>query len=194
MIGNKFLLQWIARAFLDVIVPTVGDIGENLVEHAEYMAVCASEDDFAGFSIDSVSVALDVVLTVARLIFNDTSIVGVPDLVVITGVEDAFEVTEEIGSDLNLKVRLWNDRVEWTKLRNRIMETPIGQLDVQVLERELARYNKTVIMTAKGLPLNKVVPKLKASVDEINPVLPIVTDLRNPCLQPRHWEQITKLI
>lgn len=100
MIGNKFLLQWIARAFLDVIVPHVGDIGENLVEHAEYMAVCASEEDFAGFSIDSVSVALDVVLTVARLIFNDNSIVGVPDLVVITGVEDAFEVTEEIVTQM----------------------------------------------------------------------------------------------
>lgn len=107
---------------------------------------------------------------------------------------DDFEVTEEIGSDLNLKVRLWNDRVEWTKLRTRIMETPINQLDVQVLERELARYNKTVAMTSKGLPLNKVVPKLKASVDEINPVLPIITDLRNPAMQPRHWEQITKLI
>eukprot|EP01033_Poteriospumella_lacustris_P004183 gene4183-2982_t len=73
---------------------------EKILEHAEYMAVCASEDDFAGFSIDSVSVALDVVLTVARLIFNDSSIVGVPDLVVITGVEDAFEVTEEIVTQM----------------------------------------------------------------------------------------------
>jgi dynein heavy chain len=107
---------------------------------------------------------------------------------------DDFEVTEEIGSDLNLKVRLWNDRVEWGKLRNRIMETPINQLDVQLLERELTRYNKTVTMTSKGLPLNKVVPKLKASVDEVNPVLPIITDLRSPALQPRHWDQITKLV
>lgn len=107
---------------------------------------------------------------------------------------DEFEVTEEIGSDLNLKVRLWNDRVEWTKLRNRIMESPISELDVTVLERELVRYNKTVALTGKGLPLNKVVPKLKQSVDEINPVLPIVTDLRSPCLQPRHWDQITKLV
>lgn len=107
---------------------------------------------------------------------------------------DDFEIIEEVGSDLNLKIRLWNDRVEWTKLRTKIMEQPMSSLDVTMLERELAKYNKTVAMTSKGLPMNKVVPKLKQSVDEVNPVLPIITDLRNPCLQSRHWEQITKLV
>jgi dynein heavy chain len=107
---------------------------------------------------------------------------------------DEFELVEEIQSDLNLKIRLWNDRVEWTKLRTRILESPINNLDVTMLEKELSKYNKTIALTSKGLPLNKVVPKLKASVDEINPVLPIVTDLRNPTLKDRHWEKITNLI
>eukprot|EP00599_Poterioochromonas_sp_BG-1_P017876 CAMPEP_0173166600 /NCGR_PEP_ID=MMETSP1105-20130129/22117_1 /TAXON_ID=2985 /ORGANISM="Ochromonas sp., Strain BG-1" /LENGTH=3828 /DNA_ID=CAMNT_0014087887 /DNA_START=639 /DNA_END=12125 /DNA_ORIENTATION=- len=107
---------------------------------------------------------------------------------------DDFELVEEIQSDLSLKVRLWNDRVEWGKLRQRILESPIQELDVSMLEKELNRYNKTVGLTSKGLPLNKVVPKLKASVDEINPVLPIITDLRNPTLKDRHWEKITALI
>ena len=107
---------------------------------------------------------------------------------------DEFELLEEIQSDLNLKVRLWNDRVEWTKLRARILESPINAMDVTMLERELNKYNKTVALTSKGLPLNKVVPKLKASVDEINPVLPIVTDLRNPTLKDRHWDKITTLV
>ena len=107
---------------------------------------------------------------------------------------DDFEILEEINSDLYLKIRLWNDRVEWSKLRQKILDSPINALDVAMLERELARYNKTVAMSTKGLPLNKVVPKLKNSVDEINPVLPIVTDLRNPCLKDRHWEKITNLV
>jgi dynein heavy chain len=107
---------------------------------------------------------------------------------------DDFEMVEEVGLDLNLKVRLWNDRVEWTKLRQRILDSPINSLDCVMLEKELAKYNKTVQMTAKGLPLNKVVPRLKASVDEINPVLPIVMDLRNPCLKDRHWEKINTLV
>ncbi|RYH31858.1 hypothetical protein EON65_01740 [archaeon] len=107
---------------------------------------------------------------------------------------DDFEIIEEISADLYLKIRLWNDRVEWDKLQTRILESPITALDITLLERELVKYNKTVTMASKGLPLNKVVPKLKASVDDINPVLPIVTDLRNPCLKDRHWEKITNLI
>jgi dynein heavy chain len=107
---------------------------------------------------------------------------------------DEFELLEEIQSDLSLKIRLWTDRVEWTKLRARILESPISGLDMTMMERELTKYNKTIGLTSKGLPLNKVVPKLKASVDEINPVLPIVNDLRNPTLKDRHWEKITTLI
>lgn len=107
---------------------------------------------------------------------------------------DDFELIEEISSDLSLKIRLWTDRADWSRLREHILESPINTLDVSMLERELNRFNKTVTMTNKGLPLNKVVPKLKASVDEINPVLPIVTDLRNPCLKDRHWEKINALI
>jgi len=107
---------------------------------------------------------------------------------------DEFEVMDEISGDLNLKIRLWNDRVDWAKLRKRILDSPIQTLDVGMLERELVKFNKTVLLTSKGLPLNKVVPKLRESVDEFNPVLPIVVDLRSPCLKDRHWDQITKLI
>lgn len=34
---------------------------------------------------------------------------------------DEFEVLEEIQTDLNLKIRLWNDRVEWAKIRQGII-------------------------------------------------------------------------
>lgn len=107
---------------------------------------------------------------------------------------DEFELFDEIGADLNLKVRLWNDKAEWGRLRARILGTPINELDVAMLEKELAKYNKTVAMAGKGLPTNKVVPKLKSSVDEFNPVLPLCIDLRNPALQARHWEQIANLV
>ena len=68
------------------------------------------------------------------------------------------------------------------------------ELDVSMLERELARFNKTVYLASKGLPANKVVPRLKASVEELNPILPVVVNLRNPALQDRHWEKIQGLV
>ena len=35
---------------------------------------------------------------------------------------------------------------------------------------------------------------MKESVEEFNPVLPLVTDLGSPCLKDRHWGQITELV
>ena len=107
---------------------------------------------------------------------------------------DEFEILEEVNADLSLKVRLWNDKAEWGQLRRRVLNTGISSLDVASLEKEMVKFNKTVFLASKGLPTNKVVPLLKASVDEFNPVLPVVVDLRNPALKDRHWEKITALV
>ena len=107
---------------------------------------------------------------------------------------DEFELLEDVAADLNLKVRLWKDKSEWAQLRESILGMTIKDLDVPKIEKELARYNKTVFQATKGLLGNKVVPKLKESVEEFNPVLPLVTDLGSPCLKDRHWEQITELV
>ena len=107
---------------------------------------------------------------------------------------DEFEVLEEVGSDLNLKMRLWQDKAEWGNMREKIMNTNINGLDVKSLEKDLERFNRTVFLTGKGLPTNKVVPKLKSSVEEFNPVLPLVNDLGSKCLKDRHWHQITELV
>merc|ERR1711916_174854 len=63
---------------------------------------------------------------------------------------DDFEVLDDVNADLQLKSRLWNDKVEWSGLR----------------EKELNRFNKTVFLSSKALPTNKVVDVLKASVEE----------------------------
>ena len=107
---------------------------------------------------------------------------------------DDFEVLEEVGADLSVKARLWRDKAEWAKLRDGIMATSINTLDVPSLERELSRYNKTILQAGKALPTNKVVPKLKATVELFNPILPLVLDLRSPCLKARHWAKITEVV
>jgi len=107
---------------------------------------------------------------------------------------DEFEVLEEVNADLNLKLRLWTDKAEWGSMRDKVMNTQINGLDVKSLEKDLERFNRTVFLSGKGLPTNKVVPKLKESVEEFNPVLPLVTDLGSKCLKDRHWNQITELV
>ena len=107
---------------------------------------------------------------------------------------EEFEVLDEVGSDLSLKLRLWRDKAEWTKLRTSMLSTDISTIDVGMMEKELTKYNRTVFLAGKGLPNNDVVPFLKESVDELNPVLPVVVDLRNPALKDRHWEELTELL
>ena len=106
---------------------------------------------------------------------------------------DEFEELDEVANDLNLKIRLWMDKAEWFKLRETILNSPIRTFDVAVVEKELQKINKTAYLAAKNLPTNRVAPILKDSVDEFNPVLPVVRDLRSSSLQDRHWQQINKL-
>jgi dynein heavy chain len=42
----------------------------------------------------------------------------------------------------------------------------------------------------KGLPPNKLVPKLRAAVDEYRLLLPVVSALRNKSLKERHWAKV----
>jgi dynein heavy chain len=49
------------------------------------------------------------------------------------------------------------------------------------------RFHKLAAKTERGLPPNRLVPELRASVDEFRQLLPVVAALRNPALKPRHW-------
>jgi hypothetical protein len=55
--------------------------------------------------------------------------------------------------------------------------------DAAALEKDLIKFNKTILLTDKAMPDNKVVAAFKSTVDEISPTLPIITDLRNKALK-----------
>lgn len=46
----------------------------------------------------------------------------------------------------------------------------------------------------RGLIGNKVVPLLKAAIEDFKILLPIILDLRNPALLTRHWNEIQTII
>ncbi|KAG7253818.1 hypothetical protein CRUP_029059, partial [Coryphaenoides rupestris] len=65
---------------------------------------------------------------------------------------------------------------------------------------ELNQEVKTVKQKAqvreswRGLPPNSAVPRLKGNVDAMRDKLPVITDLHNPCLKPRHWEALERVV
>jgi hypothetical protein len=54
----------------------------------------------------------------------------------------------------------------------------------------LCRYHKAVTRIERGLPPNKLVPKLRANVDEFRTLLPVVAAMRNSALKDRHWAKV----
>ena len=38
-------------------------------------------------------------------------------------------------------VRLWNDKAAWAKMRQKILDSPMSELDVVVLEKELSKVS-----------------------------------------------------
>lgn len=60
--------------------------------------------------------------------------------------------------------------------------------------QQVTRVFKQAYTLQKTLPENGVVPALMASVNVMKDRLPIVTDLRNPALQPRHWDRINTIV
>ncbi|CAI9736985.1 dynein axonemal heavy chain 6-like [Octopus vulgaris] len=73
---------------------------------------------------------------------------------------------------------------------NALFET----LEPDLMISTTSRYLKNVTMLEKGLPPNTVVPVLRNQVEDIKEKLPIVTNLRNINLKPRHWEKLENIL
>ncbi|CAG5121595.1 unnamed protein product, partial [Candidula unifasciata] len=105
-----------------------------------------------------------------------------------------FDALEETHAELKLKDMLWNAIDEWESFMNEWMTAPFETLDPEQMSNTTLKYAKNVLQLEKGLPPNGVVPILKEKVEFIREKMQTITDLRNPCLKPRHWEMIEATI
>ncbi|XP_060619679.2 dynein axonemal heavy chain 6 isoform X2 [Anolis sagrei] len=105
-----------------------------------------------------------------------------------------FEALEEVCAELKLKQLLWDSLCEWAILEEDWMECKFDSLDPETLNTQVSKYAKFVNQLEKGLPPNNVVPQLKEKVERMKEKLPVITDLRNPCLKPRHWALLEQIV
>uniref|UniRef100_A0A673W197 Dynein axonemal heavy chain 6 n=1 Tax=Salmo trutta TaxID=8032 RepID=A0A673W197_SALTR len=105
-----------------------------------------------------------------------------------------YEALEELSAEVKLKQLLWDSLEEWDALQAGWMECKFEELDPETLSAQVNKYAKCVNQLEKGLPPNSVVPRLKEHVEGMREKLPVITDLRNPCLKGRHWEILEAII
>uniref|UniRef100_A0A8C0KKM0 Dynein axonemal heavy chain 6 n=1 Tax=Canis lupus dingo TaxID=286419 RepID=A0A8C0KKM0_CANLU len=105
-----------------------------------------------------------------------------------------FEALEEVSAELKLKQLLWDSLSEWDQLQQEWLKSKFDCLDPEFLNSQVSKYAKFVTQLEKGLPPNSVVPQLKQKVEKMKEKLPVIIDLRNPTLKPRHWAAIEQTV
>ncbi|CAL8330997.1 unnamed protein product [Merluccius merluccius] len=105
-----------------------------------------------------------------------------------------FNALEELSAEVKLKRLLWDSLEEWDSIHDSWMQSAFDQLDPEQLSAQVNKYAKSVSQLEKGLPPNSAVPCLKRKVDAMREKLPVITDLRNPCLKSRHWEILESVV
>ncbi|KAB1256909.1 Dynein heavy chain 6; axonemal [Camelus dromedarius] len=105
-----------------------------------------------------------------------------------------FEALEEVSAELKLKQLLWDSLSEWDQLQQEWLKAKFDCLDPEFLNSQVSKYAKFVTQLEKGLPPNSVVPQLKYKVEKMKEKLPVIIDLRNPTLKPRHWAAIEQTV
>ncbi|XP_070710496.1 dynein axonemal heavy chain 6 [Pempheris klunzingeri] len=105
-----------------------------------------------------------------------------------------FDTLEELTSEFRLKQLLWDSLEEWDSLQDGWIQSTLQQLDLEQLSSQVNKFSKYISQLEKGLPRNNVVSSLKEKVEVMKQWLPVITDLRNPCLKPEHWKTLESIV
>ena len=105
-----------------------------------------------------------------------------------------FDALEETHAEVKMKQTLWKSLSEWDVLNEEWHNVPFDELNSDALGNAVTKYVKMVYQLDKGLPPNGVVPILKAKVESMRDKAPVIADMRNPALKPRHWDQIETIV
>ena len=73
-------------------------------------------------------------------------------------------------------------------------QTPFEELQPDAVNQQVLKFAKCVYQLEKGLPPNNLVPILKSKVESMRSKMPVIQDLRNPSLKPRHWMKIEEIL
>ncbi|XP_031370421.1 dynein heavy chain 6, axonemal isoform X2 [Apis dorsata] len=105
-----------------------------------------------------------------------------------------FEILDQVMNELRLRTLLWESLTSWEEAIYEWYSADFDTLNVEEITGFTMKTMKNIIQLERGLPPNKIVPKLRESVELIRNKLPVLGYLRNPDLRDRHWAKIEDLL
>ncbi|KAK7929355.1 hypothetical protein WMY93_005750 [Mugilogobius chulae] len=109
-------------------------------------------------------------------------------------VEVNFDSLDMLTSEVRLKQLLWNSLKEWDTLQENWRKRLLSELDLEQLAAQVTKYIKYAGQLEKGLPRNNLVQSFKEKVELMRSRLPVITDLRNPCIKSYHWSTLEYIV
>ncbi|KAF1334344.1 Dynein heavy chain, partial [Globisporangium splendens] len=105
-----------------------------------------------------------------------------------------FNEINEVAAHFDLKMKLWGGLATWQELTVTYLDTSFDNIDVAAIGKHVQMYVKVAYQAQKQLLGNEAADLLQREVDKFKLVLPVVSDLRSPSLQERHWTQIHQIL
>lgn len=105
-----------------------------------------------------------------------------------------FTALEETHAEVRSKKLVWDSVRDWSKVSTQWETMPFETLNADEVSSQVNRMVKQVYTLMKSLPANEVIPNLQVKLERMKDKLPLIADLRNPSLKPRHWERIDQVL
>uniref|UniRef100_UPI00398EE5C8 dynein axonemal heavy chain 1 isoform X2 n=1 Tax=Pristiophorus japonicus TaxID=55135 RepID=UPI00398EE5C8 len=93
---------------------------------------------------------------------------------------------------------LWTTTSDWLRWHDSWMNDPLNSIDAEQIERNVIESYKTLHKCTKffkDIPgLAEVAIKIRSTVEDFKPYIPLIQALRNPGMRNRHWDVLSEEI
>lgn len=105
--------------------------------------------------------------------------------------KSAFIEVDDMKADFKILKDMWTALLEWGPKETQWLTTPFNLIDVGNISKEVENYYKVSKRSAKLEDKGNFVPEtLRTKVEALRNTMPVVLNLRDKTLKPRHWEEI----
>ena len=94
--------------------------------------------------------------------------------------------------DLEVAEQIWTLATEWAAQFDEWKTGAFAELDIAQMETVAGQYNKRIGKLGREIKRWGIWEKTRAKLQEFLATLPLIQDLSNPALRPRHWEQLKR--
>ena len=100
--------------------------------------------------------------------------------------KELVAMEKELGNLTNI----WTLVKEWYEAYNSWKDGKFKDLEIEAMEETAGRFSKRVTKLGRELKNIPVWRSIKEIVDSFKKTMPLIVDLRNPAMRPRHWKDL----